>query len=189
MALASPVWRAELRQTRALTGFAIGLLVGALTMAAALLVFNGLLSPLPVILRSSFFLGVSVLAMLREVGVQPLRFPQSHWQVPRQVFAQGLGIASLRFGFELGLGFRTFVSASSAYVLASGIALLRIEALTALAAAIGFAVGRATPAWLRYWNGRGEAWDEAVRGTLRWFKPLGVPLVATAMLMASLVDG
>lgn len=183
--LASPVWRARLRQNRALAAFTIGLLAGALTTGAVLVVANGLLSPLPLALRYCVFLGLVVMAMLREVGVEPLPFPQPHRQVPREVFEEGLLAGSLKFGFELGLGFRTYVSASTAHVLAAGVALLGIDSAAAFAAAVGFGVGRATPAWMRYWSGRGEAWDEALRRTLRWFKPLGVPLVTAGLLVVS----
>ncbi|MFN2556489.1 MAG: hypothetical protein ABR592_06365 [Nitriliruptorales bacterium] len=183
--LTSPVWRTRSQQSRALTALTCGLLAGALTTAALLLVVNGLFSPLPLPLRSSLFLGVAVLALLREFGVDAIPLPQPQRQVPREVFAAGLARGSLRFGFELGLGFRTYISASSTYVLASGIALLRFEPMTAFAAACGFALGRAAPSWTRYWNGREEAWDEAVRRLLRWFKPSSVALVAAGMLTVS----
>ncbi len=183
--LASPVWRARSRQTWALTAFTLGLLAGALTTGAALLVIAGLLSPVPVTLRLWLFLAIAVLALLHELGVAPLPFLQPRWQVPREVFEQGLVSGSLRFGFELGLGFRTYVSASSVHVLAGGLVLLGTAPPATFAAAVGFGLGRATPPWMRYSNGRGDAWDEALRPTLRWFKPLGVPLVMAGLLVVS----
>ncbi|MDQ4129594.1 MAG: hypothetical protein M3133_01155 [Actinomycetota bacterium] len=183
--LASPVWRARPRQTWALATFTLGLLAGALTTGAALLVIAGLLSPLPVTLRLWVFLAIALFTLLHELGVAALPLLQPRWQVPREVFEHGLVSGSLKFGFELGLGFRTYVSASSVYVLAGGLALLTTAPLMTFAAAVGFGLGRATPPWMRYWHGRREAWDEALRPTLRWFKPLSLPLVTAALLVVS----
>lgn len=174
-----------MRQTWVLAAFTAGLLGGALTTGAVLLVANGLLSPLPLAWRYCVFFGLIVVAVLREVGVEPLPFPQPHWQVPREVFQKGWLTGSSRFGFELGLGFRTYVSASATYLLGGGMVLLGIGLTTASAAAIGFGAGRAAAVWMRYWSGRGEAWDEALQATLRWFKPLAILLVAAGMLVVS----
>lgn len=148
-----------------------------------LLVANGLLSPLPSSIRYGAFCALVAAAMLREFGLEPLPFPQARRQVPRTVFEDGMLSGALRFGFELGLGFRTYLTNSSAYVLAGGIALLPIRMATALAAAVGFGLGRAATAWARYWSRRDQAWDEALHRTLTWFKPLGVPLVAAGLLI------
>ncbi len=150
-----------------------------------LLVANGLLSPLPGSIRYGASGALVVAGILRELGLEPLPFPQVHRQIPRAVFEDGILIGALRFGFELGLGFRTYITNSSAYVLAGGMALLPISVATALAAAVGFGVGRAATAWVRYWSRRDEAWDETLRVTLTWFKPLGVPLVGAGLLLMS----
>lgn len=183
--LASPVWRAGPRQTRALAAFAAGLLAGAVITAALLAVVNGLLSPLPRVFRYGAFSILVVMAALRELGVEPIPFPQVRRQVPREVFEDGMLTGSVKFGFQLGLGFSTYVTASSAFVLAGGLALLPIGIAALPAAAVGFGAGRAAAAWLRYWSGRGETWDEALVGVLRWFKPLGVPLVTVGVLVVS----
>ncbi|MDP8927907.1 MAG: hypothetical protein M3O70_04825 [Actinomycetota bacterium] len=174
-----------MRQTGALAALTAGLVSGAATTGAMLLVANGLLSPLPGRIRFGAFFALVAMGMLREVGLEPLPFPQVRRQVPREVFEDSILTGALRFGFELGLGFRTYVTTSSAYVLAGGVALLPIGMATALAAAVGFGVGRAATAWARYWSRRGEGWDEALRGMLTWFKPLSVPLVVAGLLVGS----
>ena len=54
-------------------------------------------------------------------------------------------VGYLQFGFEMGLGVRTYLTSASPWVLAAGLVLLPAPSLLILAASLGFALGRFLP--------------------------------------------
>jgi len=85
---------------------------------------SGLVAPVPTTARRVALAAVALLGLLQELGQVRLRLPQNAWQVPQDVLHRHLLRGSARFGFELGTGVRTYVSATTPYVLAAGVLLL-----------------------------------------------------------------
>jgi len=91
---------------------------------------------------------VAALGAARELGLVHFPLPQNARQIPEDVLRRRLRMGSLQFGFELGTGVRTYVSASSPYVLALGLLLSRQDPATTLLAGAAFGLGRALSAAL-----------------------------------------
>lgn len=74
----------------------------------------------------------------------PAWLPNPRRQVSSDVARNGVrGLAA--FGFQMGLGFRTFITARSPYVVTALAALGYLGTVGAIAAGFGFAVGRLVP--------------------------------------------
>ena len=56
--------------------------------------------------------------MLREIGLVTIRLPQNARQIEQDVLQRNRRRGCSQFGFELGTGVRTYVSATAPYVLA-----------------------------------------------------------------------
>jgi hypothetical protein len=118
--------------------------------------------------------------LAHELGLVRLALPQNARQVPQAVFYQGLKFASFQFGFELGTGMRTLVSATAPYVVALAILLGFSSAYAAVTAGVGFGFGRASMVWLRFGASHKESWDELLTKRLLWIKPLSFVALAVA---------
>ncbi|RMI33095.1 hypothetical protein [Streptomyces triticirhizae] len=139
--------------------FSTGLLLGALLSASVLWLASGLAAPLPAGWRAAATVALGALAVARDAGLVRLRLPQNARQVPQDVLQRDLVRGALQFGFEMGTGVRTYVSASLPYALAAGV-LLANDGGVALATGLGFALGRAATPTLRFASGAGEEWDD-----------------------------
>lgn len=93
---------------------------------------------------------MAALGAARELGLVHFPLPQNARQIPQDVLRRRLRRGSLQFGFELGTGVRTYVSASSPYVLALGLLLSRQDPAATLLAGAAFGLGRALSAALTY---------------------------------------
>jgi len=152
----------------------VGLLGGGLCTALLLSLASGLAAPLPPAWRYAAVVAVALLGLLRDLGAVRFPLPQN----ARQDLLRG----SLQFGFELGTGVRTFVSATSPYVLAVALLLLGQQLPAAVLAGLGFGAGRAATPLLRRLSGAAEVWDDDLRARL----PV-VKAGAAAVLLAALV--
>ena len=94
------------------------------------------------------------------VRLSSFPLPASHRLVPQSVFERGPYRAALQFGFELGTGVRTQVTATLPYVSVVAISLFAAHPAAACFAGLCFGLGRAGRALLRYWSSAAEAWDE-----------------------------
>jgi hypothetical protein len=130
--------------------------------------------------RRAALAGAALLGLLRELGLVRLPLPQNARQVPQDVLHRDLLRGSARFGFELGTGVRTYVSATAPYVLAVGVLLLGQDLAVALLAGIGFGAGRAATPLLRRLSGDTARWD----GDLLPRLP-AIRLAATAATLAA----
>lgn len=92
--------------------------------------------------RPAVAITAALLGVARDAGLVTLRLPQNARQVPQDVLQRDLVRGALQFGFELGTGVRTYVSASLPYVAALAV-LLANDVGTALLTGLGFALGRA----------------------------------------------
>jgi hypothetical protein len=109
--------------------------------------------------RAGAILAVAVLGVAREAGWVRIPLPQNARQIPQEVLQHRVRRGALQFGFELGTGVRTFVSASAPYVVALGLLLSHQGPVTTILAGTGFGAGRAVTAAVRYAS-RYDEWDD-----------------------------
>lgn len=145
----------------------MGLLAGGLLSGLVLWVASGLAAPLPMGWRYLVILLVGVIAVLRDLGVVRLRLPQNARQIPQDVLRAGPIRGAVQFGMELGTGMRTYVSASTPYLLALAVLLAGQRWQAAVLAGLGFGVGRAASPLIRYLSGEGDGWDARLGVRLR----------------------
>ncbi|MFJ4466936.1 hypothetical protein ACIP2X_05360 [Streptomyces sp. NPDC089424] len=160
--------------------FTLGLLTGGVLTAGVLWLLSGLFTPLPAGVRQGLVVAAAVLAALRDAGRLRLRLPQNARQIPQDVLRRHLARGALQFGFELGTGVRTYVSASAPYAIAVAVLLSGGSAAPALAAGAGFGAGRALTPALRRLSGDGEHWDDRLARRLTGMTVLSSALIATA---------
>lgn len=161
------------------------MIVGGTLSGLVLGLLSGLSAPLPGPWRYAGIVAVAVLGLLRELGLVPIRLPQNARQVPQDVLQRSLRRGALQFGFELGTGVRTYVSASAPYVLAAALLLGGQRLHVALLAGVGFGVGRALTPLARRTAGTGDRWDADLRVRIRTITVgAGFVLVAALSLLA-----
>ena len=106
-------------------------------------------------------------------------------QVPQEVFLRDHAKALLQFGFELGLGFRTFISSALAFVLAGALVLFNPGLPMSLGVGASFGAGRTMIAVLRHkgnWRIEGELWVR--RATFPRVTSVAGTVSALALLVA-----
>ena len=145
-------------------------------------VVSGLFAPVPPDWRHATVVVVALLGLLREAGAVRIRLPQNTRQVPQDVLQRDLLRGALQFGFELGTGVRTFVSASAPYVLAVAVLLAGQRLQVAVLAGLGFGVGRAATPLFRQVSGVAAGWDNGLRARLRL-----ISVTASAATLVALV--
>ncbi|MFB9839786.1 hypothetical protein [Actinoallomurus acaciae] len=177
--LFSPGWRAPVRQGQVLAVFSAGLLLGGEVTATVLWLLSGLAAPLPGPVRTALILAVAALGVAREAGWVRIPMPQNARQIPQEVLRARVRRGALQFGFELGTGVRTYVSASAPYVVALGLLLAHQGPVPTLLTGTGFGTGRAATAAARYAS-RHDEWDD--RRVTR------MPLVTNAIGVTVLVS-
>lgn len=155
--------------------------------ASVLWLGSGLLSPAPEAARHVVAVLCALLCVLRDTGAVRLPLPENARQIPQEVLQRHLLRGTLQFGFELGTGVRTYVTASAPYALAA--ALLLYGGLgAALLSGAGFAAGRALTPVLRLASGDVDGWDarlEARRRTLKVSTASAVLLSLLALAVAT----
>jgi hypothetical protein len=156
------------------------LIGGGLCSGVVLWLLSGLTQPIPQPWRYAAGFTVAVLAVLRDLGWVTIRLPQNARQVPQDVLRSHLVRGALQFGFELGTGVRTYVSAAAPYALAVALLLVGQRIEVAVLAGLGFGAGRAATPLLRYASAAGEHWDVRIRRRIR---------VVTVLCSATLAAG
>jgi hypothetical protein len=124
-----------------------GTTAGALLTASIAWVFSGFAAPLPPVVRLFLLAGGALFIWMVKQGplAGVLALPESRRQIPAEVFGGSLVSGAFRFGFELGTGFRTYVSSAAPYILLLAIVAANPPLGLALATGLGFGVGRAMP--------------------------------------------
>jgi hypothetical protein len=182
--LASPGWRERDRQAIVLSAFVVGLLAGGLLSGLVLGLFSGLAQPLPAAWRYLAIVALALLGMLRDIGIVRIPVPQNARQVPQEVMRHHLRRGALQFGFELGTGVRTYVSASAPYVLALAVFLGGQHLWVAALTGVGFGAGRAVTPLIRLASGAIEGWDADLR---IWLRAIAVLTCAAAAVSFGLL--
>jgi hypothetical protein len=123
-------------------GFVVGLFLGGLAVASALVVVGSLVRvPVPAAARPWVVALAAVPVLAAELGLLRLRLPQNARQVPQ--FVTGVPFwGPLQFGAEMGTGMRTYSPSGLPHLVALALLLLGSWP-TGLAAGVGFATGRA----------------------------------------------
>lgn len=128
-------------------GYTIGAVSGAFTSAFGLLVIGGLFTPIPFHIRTTFALVSIIVLIVANLGLLDLKLPQRHFQIDREVFDASPPVAAARFAFELGMGWRTYVTAKAPYAIILVLVLssppdLSAALITTSALALGYGLGR-----------------------------------------------
>jgi hypothetical protein len=144
---------------------------------------SGLAAPLPAAWRYGTIVAVALLGLVRDVGLVTFPLPQNARQVPRDVLRHNPLPGALQFGFELGTGVRTYVSATAPYVLALAVLLGGQRLAVAALAGVGFGAGRAATPLIRRASGTVEAWDADLRVRLRVISIAGCAVLAVAFVL------
>jgi hypothetical protein len=175
--LSSPVWRDSSRSY-----FTVGLLAGGLTVGGLAVVLGSLLRPVvPPVAATGLVLAVALFVLAGECGLHRVKLPHRRAQVPSTVIASGGDAGALRFGFEMGCGMRTHMPSNLPYL--PLIAVLLVSTWpAALAAGLGFGLGRAAMALGRHYSRDGAWWDSQWRHHER---PLRITLTLSAVLLAT----
>lgn len=142
---------------------------------------SGLFAPVPREWRHGAVVAAALAALLRDAGVLRFPMPQNARQIPQDVLQRALMRGTLQFGFELGTGVRTYVSASAPYVLALGVLLAADGPGAALAAGLGFGLGRALTPVARLTSGDVDDWDDRLARRLPALKPAVCATAAVAL--------
>lgn len=124
------------------------MLTGGLLIGTVLAVVASATTGWSPYIRHGAFLSISAVATFGPVSSKypetPGWLPNPRRQVPFDTARRGVpGLAF--FGLQMGLGFRTFITARVLYVVAALVALGYLGTLGALMAGIGFGVGRFVP--------------------------------------------
>jgi hypothetical protein len=164
--------------------FVVGLLTGGVLSSLVLGLASGLFAPMPLAWRHGVIILVALLGLLWDAGAVPIRLPQNTRQVPQDVLQRNLLRGATQFGFELGTGVRTYVSASAPYVLAVAVLLAGQYLGVAILAGLGFGAGRAATPLVRFAAGAtadaAAGWDVRLRARLRAITMAGVVAMAAA---------
>jgi hypothetical protein len=128
--------------------FSLGLVAGGTLTGLVIWLLSGLADPVPAQARPWLILAVAALGVAREFGLVRLPLPQNARQIPQDVLQRNLLRGSMQFGFELGTGVRTYVSASAPYVAAIALLLSHQAAAATLLTGTAFGLGRVLSAAL-----------------------------------------
>ena len=168
--------------------FGVGLVLGALLSALVLFAVSGLATPAPATVRYGVVVALAIAGVLRDTGVLRFPLPQNARQIPQAVLTGDVARGSVRFGFEMGTGVRTYVSSTVPYVLAIALLLTGPGIATAIAAGTGFGTGRALTPAARYASHDGARWDAALHAWLRTIKLTGGFAVTAALAILLFVQ-
>lgn len=171
------------RQTIAV--LALGLAAGGVVTGLIVAVAGGLLSWVPATVGSYIVAAVALAVVLRDLDVVSIPLPARKWQVPRSILDLEPRRAAAGFGFQLGLGFRTYVTASSPYLLVVALIFLKAPLTLCLACGAAFGLGRLAIALGRYLSADGDDWEslaDSRAGMLRRVTAVVAGLGATVLV-------
>ncbi len=178
-----------MRQVLPLICLTVALLLGGTAAAAVLYVLSGLVPPLPAIVAISVLAVFGAVVAGSELRGARLRLPQCNRQIPQSAFERGIVRGATIFGFQLGLGSLTKITAGSAYCAALGLLLIGDAPSEFAATGAAFGAGRALMPWVRRFDGAPEAYDEALRRSFRWLVPAATLLSALLLALAVVAQG
>lgn len=157
-------------------GLAVGAIVSLASSVSSLL--------LPIGVRYVLLALVVVGLVATELDILTLHLPQRSRLVPQSVVHRGAAVGAFQFGFEMGTGLRTYMTAAAPYAVAVG-GLLVGGLIPGMIGGLGFGIGRSvvvvatrsasdTDEW---WSGF-ESLERANRTTM-------MLITAAALIMAA----
>jgi hypothetical protein len=167
-----------------MAALALGLVAGGALTGLIVWVTGGLLAWIPATAGPYLVGSVALAIVLRDLDVVRIPLPARERQVPRSILNLDSRRAAAGFGFELGLGFRTYVTASAPYLLIAVLIFVRAPLPLCVACGAAFGLGRLAMAVCRYLSTDGEAWNSLMdsrAGVLRRATALAAALGATAL--------
>jgi hypothetical protein len=131
--------------------------------------------------RVGLIVAVALFVLAGECGLHRVTLPHRRAQVPSTVIAAGGDAGALQFGFEMGCGVRTHMPSNVPYLALMAVLLVSSWA-AAVAAGLGFGLGRAAMALGRHHSRDAPWWD---RQWQRHERPIRITLALAAVLLAS----
>jgi hypothetical protein len=175
--LIPPVGRGRGRETTRYVVFSIGLLAGGVSTSAVLWGLSGLAAPLSPAMRAAAVAILVLVALGRDLGWLTFPLPQRARLIPRTVFHGGVLMGPLRFGVELGMGVRTYVTSSLPYLICLALVLLGRGLPTFLLVGAAFGAGRALMPLARLLSTDRERWEATLMHSrtqlVRWSSCVG----------------
>lgn len=186
--LISSVWR-----DRAQLFFSVGLLVGGglMGLAVAVLGAASLHWWAPEWLSVLVLSAVALVVLSHELQLIRLPLPQNARQVPERIVDSGPRWGAFQFGIEMGTGTRTFMTSAQPHLLFLGVLLVASASpLVAVAAGVGFGLGRTLVPFGRTFTGLHDEWSHRFESRywylrLVTFAGLSLPLVVAVWLRLS----
>lgn len=143
-----------------------GLFGGSLLTGALISILGELLPVLPYELGLLVVMPLLLAILAIDLGVADISLPQRKRQVPLSISVRGNLLGPFQFGFEMGTGVRTYVTAAFPYALV-GVLLLFGGWSSGLFAGVGFAAGRSLMPLLRQFSENRDGWDRSFERRLR----------------------
>ncbi|MGH3825607.1 MAG: hypothetical protein ACRDQX_00305 [Pseudonocardiaceae bacterium] len=138
---------------------------------------------IPLGVRVALIIAVAVFVLAGECGLHHVTLPHRRAQVPSTVIAAGGDAGALRFGFEMGSGVRTHMPSNLPYLPLVAVLLLGGWAV-AVAAGLGFGLGRAAMALGRHHSRDAPWWDQQWR---RHERSLRITLTLVAVALTAVI--
>lgn len=158
--LLPPVGRASTTDRIIVTIFSVGLVWGGIGSASLFWLASGLGAAVPVSWTVGIIVASVAAAALRDLGIVKFPLPEARRLVPQSVFQKGRMLGTFQFGVEMGTGLRTYVSSTVPYLVVLTLVLTHPAYVMAVAAGIGFGLGRAAMLVSRTLSWDREPWDE-----------------------------
>ena len=160
---------------------------GAVTATIAW-ALSGITEPVDPVLRAALLVAIAVVLALREFGVLNFALPDPGRQVPQSVFRKRHAWAAVQFGFEMGTGVRTFVTASTPFIALAAVLLAGPPLPLAIVAGVSFGLARAVPPVHRFLATDRQQWDVWLeRFTAAAKRTCAVTAALAALAVASLL--
>jgi hypothetical protein len=131
--------------------------------------------------RVGLIVAVALFVLAGECGLHRVTLPHRRAQVPSTVIAAGGDDGALQFGFEMGCGVRTHMPSNVPYLALMAVLLVSSWA-AAVAAGLGFSLGRAAMALGRHHSRDAPWWDRQWR---RHERSIRITLALAAVLLAA----
>jgi hypothetical protein len=138
---------------------------------------------MPLTVRAGLIVATALFVLAGECGLHRVALPHRRAQVPSTVIGTGGQAGALQFGFEMGTGVRTHMPSNLPYLPLLAVLLVASWA-AAVAAGLGFGVGRAAMALGRHHSRDTSWWD---RQWQRHERALRVTLALIAILLAAAI--
>ena len=155
-------------------------------LGAVLWLFSGLFRGVTTWLAIALVSALGAVLLLRDLNVLRFELPERRRQVPQDVFYSGSVQAAVRFGLELGVGFRTRLTTGAPYFMFASVLLGLSTLPSILPVGAAFGAGRALMPIFRYASRSAEGWDLRLERSLTWIQPTSSAACALIVLIAML---